>query len=217
MVFLTTAVSCCTVCVCALALLTYSTWLLVETGLSLETAQIASTVMTVVSPVTAAIGAVLIDKVGRKPMLLAGLFVCVACLVSFSLSAFFHVPWGALAAVGVFNIGFAVAQSPRWSIPGELLPQSARGAAVAFGDAFYWTITVASVFAFLPWLEISGFLFVFLPFIVITLGNCLYFIICLPETKGRTIEDIVSGLNFYDSSGHIRTRFMSVTSVMSMY
>jgi SP family arabinose:H+ symporter-like MFS transporter len=135
------------------------------------------------------------DKAGRKPLLLIGNAVQVFALmaVGFIYSQNPHSS-ALLGFVILYIAAFAMAMGPLpWIVCSEIFPARLRGRAMSMATFFIWSgcLLVAQTFPYL--LEKIGPAPTFWMFAAcsgITL-ICVWFL--LPETKGRTLEEIEAG------------------------
>jgi sugar porter (SP) family MFS transporter len=143
----------------------------------------------------------LIDKVGRKPLLLTGSAGMALMLATLSV-VFAHVPIVggkphlsgasgvvALIAANVFVVAFAVSWGPGlWVLLGEIFPNRIRAAAVGLASACQWLTNFAVAFTFPALREALGFAYGFY-----ALCATLSFVFVwryVRETKGVSLEDM---------------------------
>lgn len=140
----------------------------------------------------------IIDKVGRRPLLLwgiAGMGISLACL-SFS----FHdhsamMRWSAFAAIFIYIIAFAVSLGAvMWLMLSEIFPLEVRGTAMSLAvfSNWFWNFAVSSTF--LTLVHALGNARTFLMYVVmcgIAFVICYYF---APETKGVSLEHIENNI-----------------------
>jgi len=134
----------------------------------------------------------LVDKAGRKPLLVFGSVVQVLSLGFVGWQ--FHVGNGGMSLlVGIlaFVAAFSMAMGPiPWIIISEIFPGRIRGRAVSVGVFAIWVscYIVAQTF---PVLQKSiGAAFTFWIYAACSLAGLLFILLFLPETKGRTLEEI---------------------------
>ncbi|XP_053350520.1 solute carrier family 2, facilitated glucose transporter member 3-like [Clarias gariepinus] len=98
----------------------------------------------------------------------------------------------AIIAVFGFVATFEIGPGPiPWFIATELFAQGARPAAVAVGGCSNWTANFLVGLCFPPLLSVCG-PYVFIIFLVLLVLFFLFTYFWVPETKGRTFEDIAS-------------------------
>ena len=143
-----------------------------------------------------------IDRLGRRPLLLAGLIgmgvsllVVGAAFLSIGASAANGGPTAAgiitLVALVVFIISFAFSLGPVvWTVISEIFPGRIRGRAVAVATAVNWGAAFLVSEFFLTLIEAIGASFTFWLFALFCLLGWLWIYRRVPETKGRSLEQI---------------------------
>ncbi|MGC4896626.1 sugar porter family MFS transporter [Micromonospora sp. DT31] len=144
----------------------------------------------------------LLDRVGRRPLLLVGLLGMAASLAVVSLS-FLGAGVGAgaggitsrgrflLAGVILFVAFYAVSIGPAaWTVINEIYPGPIRGRCVAIASATHWGTEYLITQFFLSLLDALGRSGVFALFAGLCVLGFLFVRRYLPETKGRTLEQI---------------------------
>ena len=141
----------------------------------------------------------LIDRWGRRPLLLGGLVGMCLSLGATGLSFYFnqHLWSGhvALASMFVFIISFAMSLGPIcWLIIAEIFPLEIRGVGAAFATSANWAFNMGVAMTFLTLIGRLGPSVTFWIFsgVCILVGVFVYR--CVPETKGRTLEEIERSL-----------------------
>ncbi|OEK69885.1 MFS transporter [Staphylococcus equorum] len=181
------------------AILYYAPSILSQSGLG-DSSAIASTVgIGTINVIMTIIGVFLVDKIGRKKMLLTG-------SVGMGLSLIIIV----VADLSPTNIGlimviamclFMVSYSSTWGmitwvVLAEIFPLKIRGAAMGLCTAALWSANAIIALFFPIAAEKLGIGFVFLIFALIC-GFSFYFVKkYLPETKGKTLEEIELDMRF---------------------
>lgn len=160
-------------------------------GLKSETALVMTTYLTILLGVGTFIGLFLIDRIGRKQMLILGGSGYVVSLLG-SAAAFFA-GWNAIAIAGIFLfvLSHALGQGTViWVFIAEVFPQRFRALGQSFGSSTHWTFNAAITFivpTMTAWLPVWGIFAIFGGFMVVHL---LWAMFVVPETKGRALEDI---------------------------
>jgi SP family arabinose:H+ symporter-like MFS transporter len=134
----------------------------------------------------------LIDRAGRRPLLILGAGVQTMALAAVGWS-FLEMRQGpaTLAAVLVYIAAFAVAMGPiPWVLISEIFPGAIRGRAVAVGVGTIWAacLIVAQTFPVLK--ESVGPAATFWIYAGCSLLSLVFVIALVPETKGRSLEAI---------------------------
>lgn len=134
----------------------------------------------------------LVDKAGRKPLLLFGNSVQVVALVAVGF-IYAHNPHSPalLGFVVLYIAAFAMAMGPLpWIVCSEIFPAKLRGRAMSVATFCIWTgcLIVAQTFPIL--LKRIGPTNTFWIYGTCSLATFLLVLWLLPETKGRTLEEI---------------------------
>ncbi|XP_072757429.1 facilitated trehalose transporter Tret1-like [Anoplolepis gracilipes] len=146
----------------------------------------------------------LIERMGRKPLFLiscGGMCLCHCAISAFcylqnlqyDVSAYNWIP---VTALSIFMIvhSFGVACGPV-VVMSEIFSRDVTGVASTVGLTFSWTLSFIMVKIFADLIALLGMHGCFL-FLAICCACCFLFcLIMMPETKGRTREDIVDELN----------------------
>lgn len=166
---------------------------------------ICSIIVGVVQVLMTFASAVLIEKAGRKILLLQSSIVMGICLIT--LGVYFYIKdggsdvtaigWLPLGAVVLFIISFSLGFGPiPWLIMGELFAPDVKGVASAIAVMFNWTLVFVVTQTFGPLNDSIGSaatFWLFASFMVL----CTFFVaIKVPETKGKTnaqIQAILGG------------------------
>jgi len=143
------------------------------------------------------ISLILIEKAGRKTLMLSGLSVMIICttvlLICLKLaSTVAALKYLSIVMVISFVVGFATGPgSIPWFFVTELFQQSARGMATAIAVGVNWTANFLVGLGFEP-LKYAMGEYVFLIFIGLQAVFILYVWFKVPETKNKTIEEITA-------------------------
>ena len=97
----------------------------------------------------------------------------------------------AIVSLVVYNIGFSIGWGPiLWVMVGELLPLSVRGVGTGIATFVTWSLAAIVVGSYLslsaaiqPW-------FVWWTYSIVNFASVVFVIVCLFETKGKSLEDI---------------------------
>ncbi len=139
----------------------------------------------------------LIDKLGRKPLLIMGIAGMALSLFAISW-AFSQESYNArlvLIAIIGFVASFAISLGPvMWVLLSEIFPNEQRAAAISVAG-FWNALTSASVTMIFPWaLSTLGSGGTFLAFGLFATAALLFVVLLVPETKGRTLEQLENDL-----------------------
>jgi sugar porter (SP) family MFS transporter len=163
---------------------------------SASVAILASVGVGVVNVVFTLVAMQLIDRVGRRPLLLASLAGMALGLTVLGLA--FSLPqlsgslgWIAVASLMVYVGSFAVGLGPVfWLILSEIYPLRIRGRAMSVGTVANWSANLIVALSFLTLTQVLGKAFTFWLYGVVTVGAWLFAFFLVPETKGKTLEEI---------------------------
>lgn len=179
------------------AFLYYAPRIFEMAGLEESTSFLSSIGIGIVNLIFTLIGIALIDKFGRKKLMYIG---SVGYIISLALvSMAFAFSWSGYTIpifFFVFIAAHAVGQGAViWVFISEIFPTKLRAAGQSFGASVHW-ILAASIPAFIPFLfgEI-GAATVFTFFCVMMLFQLLWVRFKMPETKGKSLEDLATELS----------------------
>ena len=136
-------------------------------------------------------GLFLIDRIGRRQMLILGGAGYVISLFTCALS--FVMGWNVLAAACIFLFIFshAVGQGTViWVFVSEVFPQKFRAQGQSLGSFTHWTVCAALTFVFPLMTARMPTWSIFALFGVFMVVHLFWAIFIVPETKGRTLEEI---------------------------
>ncbi len=134
-----------------------------------------------------------IDSIGRKPIMQIGTFGAVVSLATIGTLFYFKVqagPW-LLGAILCYIASFAISFGPiPWVIISEIFPTRIRGRAMSFGVFAIWATCLLVALTF-PWMnENLGPATCFWLYASLCAPSLLFVWLVVPETKGRTLEEI---------------------------
>ncbi|KAF3401967.1 MFS glucose transporter mfs1 [Penicillium rolfsii] len=140
-----------------------------------------------------------VDQIGRKKILIAGATGMAIChfIVAGIIGAYQHefgehraAGWTVIVFVWIFVINFAYSWGPvAWIVTSEVFPLSMRAKGVSIGGSSNWLNNFAVATATSPFLSQSA-LGAFIFFGCITTIGIFYVIFLVPETRGRTLEEM---------------------------
>lgn len=180
----------------------YSTTLWRSVGFQEKDSFTISVITSVTNIVVTFIAIALVDKVGRRPILLvgsAGMTVSLATMaIAFSQAHFTSsgtpsLPgaWGpvALVAANVFVVSFGASWGPIvWVLLGEMFPTRIRARALGIAAAAQWIANFIVTITFPPLASVSLVLTYGL-YALMALLSFLFVSRFIPETKGMSLED----------------------------
>src|SRR6266702_6933330 len=136
----------------------------------------------------------LVDGAGRRPLLLVGIAGMIITLGVLGLS--FRYPSGQLAWIAVICLmgyvaSFAIGLGPIfWLLIAEIYPLKIRGLAEGTAATFNWGSNLVVSLTFLTLVEKLGASSTFLLYAFASVASWLFAYYFVPETKGRTLEEI---------------------------
>nr|WP_212979475.1 sugar porter family MFS transporter [Paenibacillus azoreducens] len=137
----------------------------------------------------------LIDKVGRKVLLLVGSAAMAICLAVIGIA--FHTGHTSGPLVLIFILiyvaAFAVSLGPVvWVVMSEIFPNRIRGKATAIASMALWAADYLVSQAFPPMLASAGPAITFWSFGLMALITFIFTWRVIPETKGKSLEEMES-------------------------
>ncbi|OXA63080.1 facilitated trehalose transporter Tret1-2 homolog [Folsomia candida] len=180
------------------AVIFYTVQIFQAAGSSLNP-NIATIIVGAIQVIASIVAAALMDKAGRRILLLvSGVSMTIALAV---MGGFFQMKedlmdiddlgWLPLLCLVVFIVGFSLGFGPiAWLLAGEILPSKVRGIASALATSFNWFNAFVVTKAF-DNIQLSiGIQWCFWIFAIITVFANAYVYVCVPETRGKTLEEI---------------------------
>ena len=137
-----------------------------------------------------------VDNAGRRPLLLIG--TAVQTLALALVSWMFHTQQNGLPllfCIMAFTGAFAMAMGPiPWIMCSEIFPNKVRGRAMSIATFTIWSscYVVAQTFPMLNDSKAIGPVVTFCMYGVVSLLTFTFVLFAVPETKGRTLEEIES-------------------------
>ena len=173
-------------------ILYYAPRIFQELGFPAGTAALAATFGLGLVNVLATIAAIaLVDRLGRRPLLILGSAAMAAGLAAVILAAGLDLPWLGLAGLAIFIAAFALSLGPLpYVLMSELFPSEVRESGIAMASATSWLFNALIAFTFLSMVAafgLSGTIGLFLAICLLSVVFCLAFV---PETRGARLEDI---------------------------
>ncbi|KAK9533926.1 hypothetical protein VZT92_009014 [Zoarces viviparus] len=175
------------------AIFYYSTDIFTRAGVSQPA--FATIGVGVVNVVFTLVSVALVDKAGRRTLTLVGLGGMCCCAVAMTVglklqNEYSWMSYVSMSAVFLFVSFFEIGPGPiPFFIVAELFSQGPRPAAIALAGCCNWTSNFA-VAMFFPYIQTWLNSYVFILFAVLLLGFTVYIYLRVPETKGKTFEEI---------------------------
>ncbi|KAJ5936279.1 hypothetical protein N7454_005577 [Penicillium verhagenii] len=182
------------------AIIYYASNIFKSLGLTGGTIALLATGVTgVVFIISTVPGMLVIDKLGRKPMLLGGSIVmfCSMVIVGVIVSQYQHdwpshkaAGWTAVALIWLYIAGFGATWGPvSWTLVSEIFPLSIRAKGASIGASSNWINNFAIAF-FVPPMLASWEWGTYIFFAVFLGIGIVWVWFYLPETKGTSLEEM---------------------------
>lgn len=163
-----------------------------EAGIAADSVLGASIPIGVVNLLFTLLGMYLIDRLGRKQLMLIGSvgYITTLCGIAWAFSS------GAqgvivVALVCAFVGAHAVGQGAViWVFISEIFPNKVRDFGMSFGSGTHWVFAALITMITLPVLEAFSTTTVFLFFAIMMILQLLWVIFMMPETKGVPLEEL---------------------------
>lgn len=179
------------------AVMFYATNIFTEAGSSIEP-KYATIIMGAAQVIATLIGSFLVDRLGRKILLVASAVLHVLSLSSLGLYYFVsqtkdvsNFGWVPLGSLVIFIIGFSIGFGPiPWLMVAEITPMESRSATSAIATTANWACAflITKNFEFLQnTITKHGTFFLFS---AICVASIIFVVMMLPETKGKSNEQI---------------------------
>lgn len=142
----------------------------------------------------------MIDRIGRKPLLLFGNAGMVISLIVLSAANIYFgdttgAAWTTVICLGVFIVVFAVSWGPIvWVMLPELFPLHVRGIGTGVSTFMLHAGNLIVTLSFPPLLEVMGISYLFLCYAAIGIAAFLFVFFKVTETKGKSLEEIEQDL-----------------------
>ncbi|WP_345803244.1 sugar porter family MFS transporter [Microbacterium sp. AZCO] len=179
----------------------YSTSLWSSVGFDESNSFTISVVTSIVNVLVTLVAIFLVDRVGRKPILLTGSVMMTLALGTMAISFLFSTtdaqgavtlpaPWGpiALVAANIFVIGFGASWGPLvWVLLGEIFPSRIRGKALGVAAGAQWIANFLITMSF-PAMSEWSLPLTYGMYALFAALSFVYVAWRVPETKGMDIE-----------------------------
>jgi SP family arabinose:H+ symporter-like MFS transporter len=181
------------------AIMYYSTKIFTTAGVGVDNSFKASALVGLVNLLFTLVAVALVDKAGRRILLLVGLVAQVVALGAVGWMFKAHtggVPL--LIAILAFIGAFAMALGPiPWILCSEIFPARVRGRAMSVATFTIWTscYLVAQTFPMLNDSPAVGPALTFWIYATCSLAALIFVFFMVPETKGRSLEEIEATFN----------------------
>lgn len=178
----------------------YAPTIMEATGLGASVSILATLGVGIVNVLFTILALLLIDRVGRKPLLLVGLVGITVSLGVLGLAYLLPALSGAIAWITFFCLVLYIASFAAsfgvvlWVVLPEIFPLRIRGSAMSVCTILHWSANLLVSLTFLPLIAAIGETTTFWIYGLIAIGTFVFIYVLMPETKGRSLEDIESDL-----------------------
>ncbi len=173
------------------AIIYYAPRIFASTGLGADAALLASAGVGTFNLVFTVVGMLLIDRLGRRTLMLIG---SVGLILALGLTArafvteeFAAVPYLIFAYISFFAMSQGAVI---WVFISEIFPNEVRAFGNSFGCGTHWVFAAIIASAFPPVAAAVGGEWLFAFFTVMMVGQLLYVAFVMPETKGKSLEEL---------------------------
>jgi SP family arabinose:H+ symporter-like MFS transporter len=175
------------------AIIYYAPEIFKSIGFGAESAFTQTIIIGLVNMIFTLVAIWLIDKTGRRSLLIWGVNGMVICLFATGICFYFHFdqgPWLLIFILG-YIASFAISLGPiPWVLMSEIFPTKIRGIAMSLATLVLW-IGVVAITQLTPiFLEKFGGAFTFWLFMVNAIIILVFTIKTIPETKNKSLEEI---------------------------
>jgi SP family arabinose:H+ symporter-like MFS transporter len=173
------------------AILYYLNDIFARAGFSKVSADLQAVAIGATNLIFTMVGLSVIDKIGRKALLLIGSIGTAACLGGVAAVFFTNSHQHLLLPLLVIYIGFfALSQGAViWVYIGEIFPNRVRGKGQSLGSFSHWIMNAAISFTY-PVIAAKSGGYAFLFFSVMTVVQFFTVLFIYPETKGVSLEEM---------------------------
>ncbi|WP_129728423.1 sugar porter family MFS transporter [Ectobacillus funiculus] len=171
----------------------YTPTILIDSGIGASSAIAGTIGIGIINVLFTIIGTVLIDRLGRKMLMLIGNIGMSLALGVLGVSTlFFQAPsWLLLGCLCLFMVAYSASWGMvAWVVLAEIFPLKIRGTAIGFASTCLWLANIAVSLSFPVLLESLGSSVLFLFYAVIGIAAFLFVLKFVPETKGKSLEEI---------------------------
>ncbi|KAG5639638.1 hypothetical protein H0H81_008799 [Sphagnurus paluster] len=178
----------------------YAPFIFENLGLSSNSVSLLATgVVGVIMVFASVLSMVFIDNVGRKPLWIAsctgmGLSMLIVGIITAKFSSDWptHAAggWAAIVFVWIYIANFAYGAGPvSWTLISEIFPLSTRAKGTAIGATSNWANTIVVAYTVPPMIRNIGW-GTYVLFAVFNVFSILFVYFFVPETKGKTLEEM---------------------------
>ena len=178
------------------AIMYFAPTMMNKVGLSTESSVYTSIIIGIASVISCAIGMSIIDRVGRRRMLIIGLVGCASSLLVlapvYGLSS--NSSTGAMMSLLLMTVFIVFQQAAvsvaTWLLISEIIPTEARGLGMGLAGLALWVANWFVAQAFLPMVDAVGGAWSFFFFAATGAIALVFTVKAVPETSGKTLAEV---------------------------
>jgi sugar porter (SP) family MFS transporter len=173
-----------------------------------STALFANVMIGAINFAATILGMYLIDRAGRKPLMTSAFAGMAVSLVGVAAAIRLQAPaLVVLVFVLIYVACFAVGiGTGTWVLMSEICPTRVRGSAMAIATVFLWCGTLVVTLTFLSLVRALTAPGAFLLYAVVCVAAFFFVTLVVPETKGRSLEEIESWWLAVRPKGHAKIK-----------
>jgi len=170
----------------------YAPKILMSAGVEIKNALLQTSLIGVINGIFTFVAILFIEKVGRRKLYLIGSMGMVITLLMLAFSFYLKMAGiFTLICIMLFIAFFAACIGPVfWTLVAEIFPNRIRGKALAFASFTQWVFNFLVVLLFPHFLKTAGGAVTFLFLAVMSAVQWLFTYLNVPETKGKSLEEI---------------------------
>lgn len=161
---------------------------------SASAAILATSIVGVVNVLSTILSLFLVDRLGRRPLLLSGIFGMIVTLAAMGIVFLIgpqHAGWFVLICLLVYILSFAIGMGPVfWLMSAEMFPNRLRGSGASIATIGNWGANLLVSITFLTLISVAGKPVTFWIYAFLAVLAFLFCWWLVPETKGKTLERI---------------------------
>ncbi|MFC5412751.1 sugar porter family MFS transporter [Larkinella bovis] len=173
-------------------LVAYAPEIFKQVGVAEDSAFLQSVILGLILCVFTFVAIATIDKAGRKRLLLSGSALLAVDILALALTFYFQLSgYWALLFILVFIAGYAATIGPvTWVVLSEIFPNRIRGSAMALATLSLWVANFLVIGSFPVLKSQFGMPLTFGLYAVLLLLYFIFIALTVPETKGKSLEEI---------------------------
>lgn len=170
----------------------YAPKILLAAGVEIKNALLQTSFLGLINFIFTFVAIIFIDKVGRRLLYLIGSMGMAVTLIMLAISFYLKMDGiFTLVCIMLFLIFFSSCIGPVfWTLVSEIFPNRIRGKALAFASFTQWIFNFLVVLLFPHFLSLLGGAVTFLFLAAMSFIQWLFTLLYVPETKGKSLEEI---------------------------